>query len=764
LKVTALRQSKGFLTVNLFKAPDSLYSHPEYPYTKHVDNIAASFDTPDHHDIAYFHDIGKLSKEFQNYINKKDGSRKTTHALEGAILYFFAKDRKMDDNTFPIFLSILKHHGNLENINSLANDTLSCESHFSERYPKLEEKIEYISKYLTDSIDFDFDEFLGVFDDEEFVHNNNLGGLNNYFKIKEIFSRLIFADKFEAIFKDSYLDSRILKVDNYLKSLINVIKNKTNSLSKIRNQARNEVINNFIKNIDKNVFLIEAPTGIGKTYIALQLALEIVREKNKSRIITALPMTSIIDQTHIEYSTVLGESNVLKFHHLTHSKKYIDLDEEDIDEKDQNRQKNDYLTSSWAFDKVIITTFNQLFNCFYSNKNVDLIKFWTLRNSVIILDEIQAIPRVLLKDVSQTISHISRQFNIDFILMSATIPAIKNFFKKEVLCELLDADRYFSMDFNNRYSLSYHTDIDTLDILAENIIEKSKTFNSILCVVNTKKLALELFNKIEEYFNEDILLLNTNFIPLHRKDIIEDIKTRLENKERTILVSTQVVEAGVDLDFDFGFREFAPFSSIIQTAGRINREGLKSNAALIITNKVGNSPYNSKDLLYDEVSEILAVKIEEKNILDVLRKYFDTIIRKTSPDTMLITDMESLEFENVVKKFSDNFMQEIPSLSTIFIETNRDLLEKFKKKREEILKALKIVGIELNQKMDLKIKLKELNKDISQYLIHVPTKEVNYFSEIWKNSNIYYCPYNTVKDGDKYSTKKGWRSEFESFI
>jgi len=170
--------------VNLFKVPTSLHSHPEYPYTNHIDNIAVSFDTTDHYNTAHFHDLGKLSKEFQDYINNKDGAKKTTHALEGAILYFLSQDHKIDDNTFPIFLSILKHHGNLENINSLANDTLSRESHFSERYPKLEEKIRYISKYLTDNIDFNLDEFLEVFDDEEFVHNNNLGGLNNYFKLK----------------------------------------------------------------------------------------------------------------------------------------------------------------------------------------------------------------------------------------------------------------------------------------------------------------------------------------------------------------------------------------------------------------------------------------------------------------------------------------------------------------------------------------------------------------------------------------------------
>jgi len=745
--------------------PNSLYSHPEYPYTKHVENISASFDNPDHQSASWFHDIGKLSKEFQNYINDKEGSKKTTHALEGAILYFFSQDYKIDDNTFPIFLSILKHHGDLENINFLANETLSCESHFSERYSNLAEKIKYISKYLTYNVDFDLDRFLDVYDDEEFVNNNNLGELENYFKIKEIFSRLIFADKYEAIFRDSYLDKQVIRTKNYLNSLLKIIKNKINPLRDTRNQARNEVINHFRENLDKNIFLIEAPTGIGKTFIALHLALEIVKEKNKNRIITALPMTSIIDQSHLEYSKILGETTVLKFHHLTHSKKYIDFDREDIDEKDQDRQKNEYLTSSWAFDKIIITTFNQLFNCFYSNKNVDLIKFWTLRNSVIILDEIQAIPRVLLKDISQTISHVSRQFNIDFILMSATIPAIKNFFKKDMFCELLDAEKYFYMNFNNRYTLSYNKDIDTLDLLIENIKEKSKSFNSVLCVVNTKKLSLELFKKLENFFNaEDIYLLSTNFIPFHRKQKIEEIQKRLKCMQRTILISTQVVEAGVDLDFDIGFREFAPFSCIIQTAGRVNREGLKENAELIITNKIGNSPYNEKDMLYEEITELLSEKIEEKNILPVLRKYFESIIRKTSPDTILIKDMRSLEFENVMKKFSDNFMQKIPGLSTVFIETESDLLKNFKEKREEVLKTLKKDEIDLNQRMALKNKLKELNKAYSGYLINVPTKEVNYYPEIWENSNIYYCPYDTVKNGNKYSFKKGWQSEIESFI
>jgi len=747
--------------VNLSKISSNLYSHPDYPYIKHVSNIAASFSESTHKKTAYFHDIGKLCKEFQNFINDPDKSKKTTHALESALIYLFNNNLEITSESFPIFISILKHHGDLENINSFVNEKLSDEGYISYRYPRLIDKIEHIKQHTDIELDFELNEFCDIFDEENFVKSNKLGGLRNYFRIKEVFSKLIFADKYEAIFREPYLKSEFSNVDLYLNRLLELLSKKKNPLSEIRNQARNEVIDNFKNNLDKKVYLIEAPTGIGKTYTALQLALEIVKTKEKNRIINALPMTSIIDQTFEEYSKIIDNSDLLKFHYLTYSKKYFNTDEE---EENQIRQKNDYLTTSWTLDKVIVTTFNQLFNCFYSNKNRDLIKFWTLRNSVIILDEIQTIPRILLKDISETINFIAREFNIDFILMSATIPAIKEFLETNLTCELLD-NVYFSMDFNNRYLLSFNKDLDNIDLLSEEILEKSKLVNSTLCVVNTKKLASDLFKQLEDNFkDEEILLLSANFIPIHRKLIIEDIKQRLDNKQKIILISTQVIEAGVDLDFDYGFREFSPLSGIIQTAGRVNREGNKNDSKLIVTGKIGSTPYHTKDISFEEVKELLLEDIEEKDILKTLKKYFKIVINKTSPDTMLIGKMENLEFEDVMKKFSENFMQNIPSMSSIFIEVKEGLYNKIKTKHEEILEKLKSNNTNLREKMAIKIKLKELHKEISKYLIHVPEKEANYFPEMWENSHIYYCPFTSVKDDGKYSYRKGWKSENESYL
>ena len=99
----------------------------------------------------------------------------------------------------------------------------------------------------------------------------------------------------------------------------------------------------------------------------------------------------------------------------------------------------------------------------------------------------------------------------------------------------------------------------------------------------------------------------------------------MKKNKKTLLISTQVIEAGVDLDFDYGFREFAPLYSIIQTAGRINRENrddVKNSAELIITNKIGPSPYSQTDLLYDEVKNLLSKRIRENEILPFLKEYF----------------------------------------------------------------------------------------------------------------------------------------------
>ena len=224
------------------------------------------------------------------------------------------------------------------------------------------------------------------------------------------------------------------------------------------------------------------------------------------------------------------------------------------------------------------------------------------------MDEIQAIPRILLQDFSKTISFLSKAFSIDFILMSATVPEIKKFLLLDITIDLLN-NKYYSMSFNDRYILHYNKAINCKEKLFEAIKYQHSDGKSVLSVVNTKKVAFHFYNELTSDYNEnELFLLSSYFVPKHRKKIIEDITAQLEKNKKIILISTQVIEAGVDLDFDCGFREFAPFYSIIQTAGRVNRENrdeIKKTAKLTVFPQIGYTPYHQNDLLTDEVEKIL---------------------------------------------------------------------------------------------------------------------------------------------------------------
>lgn len=717
-----------------------------------------------HQKASEYHDFGKLSQAFQNYIMNPQKAAKTRHTLKGALYYLLQEKLLIRQESFSIFFSILRHHGDLPDVNDYVLRNLGDMDGLEETVKEIHLICQQVSIPLES--EQEANDVIELFDTETFTDDHYLNGLETYFETKEVFSRLIFADKFEAIFKDVFSHNQEFNPTIHIEKLHNLIAGKSNPMSDIRNQAREEIISNYKSNSQKQIFLIEAPTGIGKTFTALHLALEIAKDKGKKRIINALPMTSIIDQTHEQYKEIINEKYLLKFHYLTNAKSYDEQDQESGQAGAENeerlvRQKNDYVASSWSGDSVIVTTFNQLFYAIFSNKNRDLIKLWTLQDSVIILDEIQAIPRILLKDVAYVIEFLSQRFNIDFILMSATIPAIKNFFHHRSMAELLD-NRYYEMSFNNRYGLAFNPDISDIERLADEIVVACGKYNSVVCVVNTKKVALSLYEKLEQQLEEDrIFLLSTNHIPLHRKAIIGTIKNRLDNGIKTVLVSTQVIEAGVDLDFDFGFREFAPFSSIIQTAGRINREGTKSAAGLIVTNRIGPSPYDEKDLLFSEVTELLgkSPELRENGILPVLKEYFQIAIQKTSKDFQLLEEMERLNFETVFKRFNDRFMKTIPNQLPVFIEIEDGIYDEFAARQEQVINRLKSAKT-LAAKMDIRIQLKEIQKEVSGYVINVNASDArNELNAFYDSNEMKWCPNHDVNRDigqSKYTDKKGW--------
>lgn len=714
--------------MNLFKVDESLWSHPNKPYINHISNIANSFDDEAHRISANFHDIGKLSSEFQSYI-RKETNKKTTHAIEGGYLFPFLIDR-IDKDFLPTFFSIVKHHLSLSNIK---DDVYKYGNNFDNDFKSEQwiRKIKTIKHNLGVSVEDDAEDFHGLF--RQFYDNlESFMGIEAFFLFKQRYSRLILVDKFEAIFSKPYQNIEHFtqeKIDEHLQTLHSRIAKKQEEYpNEYRTNARETIFKNFEQKDDSNIYLIKAPTGIGKTFIALELALKIAQKHPKRRIITAIPFTSIIDQTHQEYEGVLGSGQVLKYHHLT---KY---QQDDTDEKEQFSQKV-FLSDIWH-EHFIVTTFNQLLYTLFSNHNRDNVRLETLRDSVIIVDEVQNIPRTLLKSVSFIFNEFSKRYNIDFIIMSATMPNIYDEFEN---AQIVSNDSFYT-EKNNRYILSYEENLGSYEALSEVIFHEE---GSVLCVVNTIEKAKTLYKLID---NTDCYLLTTHQTPQHRKEIIELIKCRLKHGEKIILISTQLIEAGVDLDFDVGYREFAPFGSIIQMAGRVNREGKRGNPSEVMVFDYINgkeAPYHAIDLQANKIKELLKTPLEEINLLSNMDSYFVDIKYETT-NVDLKKYMKNLEFQTLFMKLNENFMPKQPWKVSLFIEQKQDHFREFIENREAIFEKYE-------NKFDAMNKVKDLEKDLGLYTISVNNTLIKKLPHNIKELfGRFILPY-----GSKYYTKEG---------
>ena len=692
----------------MMQISDVFNSHPQKSYNSHIKNIANSFDDDEHKEAVSFHDLAKISQKFQDYINldaknfnsadefeKARQKLKTTHTLESAFIYFFTRTDK-DINFLANFFAILKHHSDLPDIDYFLSNTGSTKAKVTDRLKKIDE----IAQRANLDIDIDLYDFVDYFLDLE----NKLPkyyGLESFFIFKKRYSRLILADKFEAIFSESYQNLAVLnaeKIDLYIDQIKSLIADKKQD--DYKDKAREIIFKNFNSNKDKKTFLIKAPTGIGKTFLALNLALEIARDGNKRRIITAIPFTSIIDQTHTEYQKIIADQDVLKYHHLTSYKSQND------DEQEQFMHKV-FLADVWH-ENFIVTTFNQLFFTFFSNHNKDNLKLETLRDSVVIIDEIQNIPRVLLKSIAAAFNEFSKRYDIHFIIMSATMPHIAA--ELESFTELSEPILYKRE--KDRYEIIYEPNIKGLDDLVNEILKHQD--ESALCVVNTISKAKKLYEALKNSGKKSVYLLTTHQIPLHRVQIIDEIKEKLEGGEKITLVATQLIEAGVDLSFDVGFREFAPIGAIIQAAGRVNRNATSSKPAKVMVFHYLDGkpfPYHDIDLQEDKVKEILARSIKESEIYQILESYFQSTKDETTSIDLLGLAKE-LKFQTLFDKFNANFMPKQDYKVSLFIEQYDGHFSEFLEKREALLTSGK-------DKFIILANIKELEKELALYTIAV---------------------------------------------
>lgn len=325
------------------------------------------------------------------------------------------------------------------------------------------------------------------------------------------------------------------------------------------------------------LFTLTVPTGGGKTVASLAFALAQARAQGLRRVVYVIPYTSIIEQTAQTFRDILGEEQVLEHH----SGVLFDLE----DEASPQSVRLARATETWDVP-VVVTTAVQFFESLFACKPSQCRKLHNLAGSVVVFDEAQMLPIPYLRPCVWAIAQLARHYRVSAVLCTATQPALSPLFRAFApelpimeLCPLVpeEWDAFRRVTFR-RVALGW-------DRLAGALMEQEQ----VLCVVNSRRNAQEIFRRLE---GEGRFHLSTLMCPAHRRARLEEIRQRLKEGLPCRVVSTSLIEAGVDVDFPTVYREEAGLDSILQAAGRCNREGKRpaGESLVNIFRRMGQTP------------------------------------------------------------------------------------------------------------------------------------------------------------------------------
>ena len=687
---------------------------------------------------SLFHDFGKATTFFQEYLknpnilSNTDNRMKRRHGLISAMVtYQILKSLFPDNSILPVFgfIIVRRHHGDLEDYRKLLiisdEDLRNCQIQAEHiNYEELQQIIKTCDVGKELIYDFQYRDM------RELRRKDREFSTEHYFAINLLYSILLQADKTDAILNDDIVrESKLLMskdVCNYKNGFNN---NPENPIDSIRENAFQSV-EKTIENLDKSerILSINIPTGSGKTITSLNAALKLCEKFGNDHVVYCLPFTSVIDQNYKVFDEIRKSANLsedsgvlLKHHHLTDICYYSVADENVVREYSPNEAL--HLIEGWE-SRIIVTTFVQFMYSLISYKNASLRKFHRLSNAVIILDEVQSIPHHYWKLINKMLSKMAEWLNSRIVLVTATMPLIFSEQDGEIK-ELVSEKRKMFTDLNR-----IELDVSNLKNekmewnefceSAKNLVNDNPT-KSILFVMNTIRSAKELFLLFSELeISYNLEFLSAHIIPKHRLHRIDNIKNRKPDKP-ILVVSTQLVEAGVDIDLDIVVRDFAPLDSIFQTCGRCNREsrnGVKGKV-ILFSLKDSNDWIPSgiyKNFLKQKTKKVLDGKniIPESEFFKLANDYFQEVQiggSQTQSDNLL-EKIEKLKYRDgdqaiEMKLIDDNYT------SSVFIEFDNEAVQFWNK----YLQVLDMEGgFEKNSA------LKQARRNLAEYIINVPKK------------------------------------------
>jgi len=590
--------------------------------------------------IGLWHDLGKSNPSFQKYLvacSKGENAQSAPHAIWGAALaYMSLKDT---GRWQEIALPIASHHAGLYHPGELSQKIVaSLDSHAD-----LIKTVFATANTLPPLPKCSFPEFTTM--EREFF-------------IRMLFSALVDADYLDTenhfnsdIFKKRKIFPTMCELQVRFKENQDALLNRTKE-SSIVNRIRHEVYNACLKAAtgSAGIYRLTVPTGGGKTRSSLGFALEHAAINKKIKhIVFAIPYTSIIDQTASEYRKILGYDAVLEHHSLAP----VSSDEGQEPEKIALR----LATENWEAP-IIVTTTIQLFESLFSNKPSRVRKLHNLANSIIIIDEVQALPPEILSPTLDVIKILAAPpYSATIILCTATQPVFEDShyidtFAGVVVQDIVPKDmqgNHFSA--MRRVSYEYRKEPVRWEALAEEI----KLMPQVLVVLNTRKDALALIDAIGK--DDALFHLSTLLCGAHRKMVLRNVRRRLKAGLPVKLISTQVIEAGVDIDFPTVYRSIGPLDRIVQAAGRCNREGKLSchqkGKVIIFEPSEGRAPKGPYKKGLEKARLLLSDNDPEKlHQPEIHQIYFQRLFADIDPDKKRIQRLrEQLDFSEVAKKY-----------------------------------------------------------------------------------------------------------------
>lgn len=756
-----------------------LLSHPEKPLFNHLQNVYLIGDCILKQKKTRFknfsedavrqlnmlnlltHDLGKATSYFQEYIRDVDISplkndEKKRHSLLSGVLTFKIVRKVMEDEclAFLSYMVVSKHHGELDDFKNFISVLSGDEKNINLLMKQFEsidkDKLNEVIKGL--GIDFDISNYTA----NEFKEDINylisrkvkkkvkkLLGFETFLLVDYLFSLLIFSDKLEAIYSsenmsiEGFIEKTIKRpklssdcVEKYKESL--EIKNI--QMANWRERAYKDVLRSVENlSLEEKILSINLPTGSGKTLTALKSALRLkerlIEEKGYNpRIIYVLPFTSIIEQNFDVFQKVLGttESNVLLKHHYLSERVY--KWEREGEKEIYSDAVSEHLVESWD-SEIVVSTFVQLLHSIFTNRNRKLKKFHNIVNSIIILDEVQSIPHRYWNLVRETFIAMAKYLNCYFIFMTATMPLIFSEENKEIYELARDKRKYFAEFDRITIDAGRVSEKMTMDQYKEMLLEDIYRYekNDFLIVMNTIRTSIEIYSFIKDEFEDEaeIYYLSTNIIPKERLRRIKNIK---KSKNRKIIISTQMIEAGVDIDIDRVYRDFGPMDSINQTAGRCNREWGGKKGVVTLVNLVNEDHYDRPfagyiydNVLMEETKNALSglERIEEKEIFSLAEKYYKGLKDHGSDESQKLLDCikelgyrEAFEYKKEDKNSQvfELIRQEFKTVD-VFVEIDDDAAKVW----QEYQKIKK-----MKDRFERKRKLNQHKKDLYMYVLSLP--------------------------------------------